>query len=74
MPVGVGSQLYNNSVFDMLDINVAYILLNGECYTYADVQSTINCNTREKWYIMYKDFRNYYFGANRDDSAEMIVH
>ena len=73
VPISAGSKQFNNSAFDILDINVAYILLNGERYPYADIQSSISNNQQSKWYRMYKDFRTIYFDENRDDSAMSYI-
>ena len=68
-----GHVLTGNAQAGLGDFGVTYILLNGERYPYADIQSSIRNNQQSKWYRMYKDFRNCYFGENRDDSAMSYI-
>ena len=67
--IGNNSILYNNSVFDAIDISTLYAYVDNVRYPIQEQQSSILVNTTEKWYESYKDFRKYYSNSNRDDSA-----
>ena len=63
------SVLYNNSVFDTVDISYMKAIVDNVNYPIQDQQSSITTNSTEKWYEYYKDFRKYYSNSDRDDVA-----
>ena len=65
--IGNNSILYNNSVFDALDISSMYASVDEVRYPNIEQQSNITTNAYEKWYEYYKDFRKYYSNSDRDD-------
>ena len=65
--IGNNSILFNNSVFDPIDIATLYANVDNVRYPIQEQQSSIATNASEKWYENYKDFRKYYSNSNRDD-------
>ena len=63
------SILYNNSVFDVMDIYYMQATVDNIIYPNKPQQSSITSNTTERWYEYYKDFRKYYSNSDRDDVA-----
>ena len=61
------SALYNNSIFDPIDISYMRAIVDNISYPVQDQQSNIATNSSEKWYESYKDFRKYYSNSDRDD-------
>ena len=67
--IGNNSILFNNSIFDPIDIATLYANVDNVRYPIQEQQSNIATNSSEKWYENYKDFRKYYSNSNRDDVA-----